>query len=68
MTTTSIREATITTIQQSASRWRRRRGWRATKSAMAMAARAMASTKRVAGENGDGAKEGGGGGGNEGGG
>ena len=42
------REATITTIQQSALRWRQRRGWRATNSAMA--ARAMATTKRVAGE------------------
>jgi hypothetical protein len=48
MTATSIREATITTIQQSALRWQRQRGWRATKSAMA--ARAMARMKRVAGE------------------
>ncbi len=48
MTATSIREATITTIQQSALRWRRQQGWRATKSAIA--ARAMATTKRVAGE------------------
>ena len=46
MTATSIREATITTIQQSALRWQRQRGWRATKSEMA--ARAMAMTKRVA--------------------
>ena len=48
MTTTLIQEVMITTIQQSALRWRRQRGWRATKSAMA--ARAMATTKRVAGE------------------
>jgi hypothetical protein len=39
MTTTSIQEATVTMIQQSALRWRRRRGWRTTK--RVMVARAM---------------------------
>ena len=39
MTTTSIQEATVTMIQQSALRWRRRRGWRVTK--RVMASRAM---------------------------
>ena len=46
MTTTSIQEATVTMIQQSALRWRRRRGWRATK--RVMAARAMTTIHQPA--------------------
>ena len=45
--TMSIREAT-TTIQQSALQWQLRRGWQATK--RAVAARAMVTTKREAGK------------------
>ena len=46
MATTSIQEATVTMIQQSALRWRRRRGWRATK--RVMAARAMTTIHQPA--------------------
>jgi hypothetical protein len=46
MTTTSIQEATVTMIQQSALQWQWRRGWQATK--RVMAARAMTTIHQPA--------------------